>query len=255
MSDLDYSVHSFSKKIEEASSYGEWRNWFILLIGLTLAVAVAATFDKADWGIYLTMTVLTLFAFWSSYKDVSALDREIKSASRQMQQLVEDDDIELFLEKTEKARDHSYFRTHIASLHKIYTVSSEISQDTLVEILNSKLQAKNKKVELHASILITIGLIGTIVGLIFMMTKMTLAIRANAGEGGNIMDQLTIDGGALSGLGIAFYTTLIGALFGGVILRVLTSIVEEGITKYVALLAELTEVNVLPILRSHAARK
>ena len=87
-----------------------------------------------------------------------------------------------------------------------------------------------------------------------MMTQLSEDIMANAG-GGNIMTTLVSEGGALSGLGIAFYTTLIGALFGGVILRILTSIVEEGITKYVALLAELTEVNVLPILRSHAAQK
>lgn len=252
MNELDYSVQGFAKKIEDASSFGEWRNWFFLLLFITLGIAVAATYGQVANAIYLTMAILVVFAFYSSFHDVSSLDKEIKAASRQMQQLMDDDDIELFLDKTEKARDHSYFRSHIASLYKIYTVSSEIHQDTLIEIINSRLLARNRKVELFASILITVGLIGTIVGLIFMMSRMTEDILASEG-GGNIMTTLVSDGGALSGLGIAFYTTLVGALFGGVILRILTSIVEEGTTKYVALLAELTEVNVLPILRSHAA--
>lgn len=252
MSEIQHSVYSFARKIEAASSIGEWRAWFALLILLCLGIATAATFGLVDKAIYGTMAILIVFAFYSSYRDVASLDREIKSASRQMQQLIDLDDIELFLEETAKAKDFSYLRSHIESLYKIYQLSTEIHQDTLIEILNSRLLAKNRKVELHSSVLITVGLIGTIVGLIFMMTKMSQDILAS-GAGGDVMTTLVSEGGALSGLGIAFYTTLIGALFGGVILRILTSVVEEGITKYVALLAELTEVNVLPILRSHAA--
>lgn len=252
--DLDSSVHGFARKIKDASSYSEWLGWFFLMLFLTIGIAAAAFYGLVDKAIYMTMGVLTVFAFFASFKDVSSLHQEIRSASRQMNDLIEQDDIEQFLETTEASKDFSYFRSHIASLYQIYCHSTEIHQDTLIEILNSKLLAKNRKVELFSSILITVGLIGTIVGLIYMMTQLTTDIKANAG-GGDIMTTLVSDGGALSGLGIAFYTTLIGALFGGVILRILTSIVEEGITKYVALLAELTEVNVLPILRSHASQK
>lgn len=252
--DLDYSVHGFAYKIQDASSYQEWVRWFYFLVLLTAGIAGASLYGYVDKAIYITMGVLIVFAFYSSFKDVSTLHQEIRAASRQMKLLIDTDDIEEFLDSTGKNRDYSYFRSHIASLYQIYSHSPEIHQDTLIEILNSKLLAKNRKVELFSSILITVGLIGTIVGLIFMMTQLSEDIMANTG-GGDIMTTLVSEGGALSGLGIAFYTTLIGALFGGVILRILTSIVEEGITKYVALLAELTEVNVLPILRSHAAQK
>ena len=256
MSEQDFSIQGIARKIDEASSYSEWVQWFCLLLVVTVAIAVAAPYDHGvEYSMYATMAILALFAFYSSYKDVSALDKELKSASRQMKQLIEDDDIEFFLEKTEQAQDYSYFRSHIASLYKIYTLSQEIHQDTLIETLNSKLLAKNRKVELFSSILITIGLIGTIIGLIFMMQKMSTDIAPVLQEGGNVLGTLMRENGALSGLGIAFVTTLLGAIFGGVILRILTSIVEEGIVKYVALLAELTEVNVLPILRAHAASR
>ncbi|MBA55476.1 MAG: hypothetical protein CMK89_13560 [Pseudomonadales bacterium] len=202
----------------------------------------------------MTMGVLIGIAFYASFRDVRSLHREIHAASRQMRELIETDDIESFLNDTEKKRDLSYFRSHIASLYKIYTYSSEIYQDTLIEILNSKLLARNRKVELFSSILITLGLIGTIVGLIFMMTDLT-NLFDNAEQGIPQVSELLQSGGPLKGLGTAFFTTLIGALFGGVILRILTSIVEEGITKYVALLAELTEVNVLPVLRAHSANQ
>lgn len=252
MSSLDTNVTDFADLISESSSLTEWRAWFAMLLALCLGIAIASTFGLVDYAIYAAMAALIAFAFYSSYRDVRSLDAEVKAASRQMQRLVELDDIEAFLEETRQNRDFSYLRSHINALYQIFLVSSEIHQDTLVEVLNSRLLARNRKVELHSSVLITVGLIGTIVGLIYMMTQMSRDILASAGSGGDIMTLLVADGGALSGLGIAFYTTLIGALFGGVILRILTSVVEEGITKYVALLAELTEVNVLPILRSHS---
>ena len=110
MSDFNYSVHGFAKKIEEASSFNEWVGWFLLLLLLTSGIAVSALYGVEDKAIYVTMAVLAVVAFYSSFRDVSSLNKEIKTASRQMQQLVEDDDIEYFLERTEKANDHSYFR-------------------------------------------------------------------------------------------------------------------------------------------------
>ena len=55
--------------------------------------------------------------------------------------------------------------------------------------------------------------------------------------------------GPLRGLGTAFYTTLLGAVLGGVVLRVLTNIVDASVMEYTAHIAELTEVYVLPYLR------
>ena len=117
-----------------------------------------------------------------------------------------------------------------------------------MEILHSRLLSKNQFVDLFAGVLITIGLIGTIVGLIYMMESLT-RVLGTFGGAPNLLQELTKQSGPLDGLGIAFLTTLIGAAFGGVVLRILTSINDASVTRYVAHISELTEVHVLPYLR------
>ena len=107
------AVHAFAHRIEQSSSFGEWLRWFFLMLGLCLGVAIAATFGFVDVAIYATMAALIAVAFYSSYRDVASLHREVSIASRQMQQLVDLDDIEEFLDQTEKAGDHSLLRSHI----------------------------------------------------------------------------------------------------------------------------------------------
>ena len=147
----------------------------------------------------------------------------------------------------------SLFRSHIENLFIISQTHSEISQDNLIELLHSRLMARNKVVELFSSILITLGLIGTILGLIIMMNSLT-GIMESATMDENFMATLVGDGGPLSGLGVAFITTLLGAILGGVILRVLSNVVSSNIMDYTAHIAELTEVYVLPHLRSVAQK-
>jgi flagellar motor component MotA len=164
-------------------------------------------------------------------------------------ELVELNDIEAFL----RGSSRSVFRTHIESLFTIFREDHDIRQDALVELLHDRLLARNRLSELFSSILITLGLIGTIVGLIIMVGEMRKALQGFDPNGDvNIVGELMAEGGALAGLDTAFYTTLLGAVLGGVLLRVLTSVVESNITRYTAHIAELTEVNVLPAMRSTA---
>ena len=55
---------------------------------------------------------------------------------------------------------------------------------------------------------------------------------------------------AMAGLGAAFYTTLIGSIIGGVIIRLLSHLTESTITEYCSYIAEITEVNILPNMRT-----
>jgi len=54
---------------------------------------------------------------------------------------------------------------------------------------------------------------------------------------------------ALGGMGVAFYTTLMGAILGGVCLRLLSNLVDSNTEHIVSHIAELTEIYILPILR------
>lgn len=241
-----------AEKIQESTSLPEWKLWFLaLLIGSTI-MFIGYRLDLSEVCFTVVLFGVSAWAIYASFREAQTLDEELHAAADQVQRLVRCNDIGAFLSQSE-LKD-SYFKDHLSSLYKIYFVSSQISQDNLIEILNSRLLAKNRKIELLSSILITIGLIGTIVGLVMMMTKLRLTVSdPSVGTGSNLLVSMVGTGGALEGLDTAFITTLLGAIFGGVMLRILTSVVEEGIIKYIANLAELTEIYVLPMLRTEAA--
>lgn len=81
-------------------------------------------------------------------------------------------------------------------------------------------------VDVLGNLLITMGLIGTIVGLTITLAGLTTSMEAL----GNNQDEL-LSGlrRAMSGMGTAFYATLLGAVLGGVLLRVFVLINNHGI--------------------------
>jgi hypothetical protein len=151
-------------------------------------------------------------------------------------------------ESTPRGARRYYFERHIAAVESMSQSGHEPTQNVLIEILHERLSADNKSVELFASVLITLGLIGTILGLMLMMSSLTDVMIASGG-GDGLLQALASDAGPLAGLGVAFMTTLMGSVLGGVVLRVLTGIVERSISEFVALVAELTEVHIIGRLK------
>lgn len=245
---------SFASQFETVSGLAQWRKWLFSLLGLSFAVIFLAYLfpeNGLENSMYLLIFGFAVASIYKSYQDAVFLNKETNLASSQVQLLTELNDIAEFLEKAEV----SVFRNHIESLYTIFLAHPDIKQDNLIEVLHSRLLARNRVVELFASILITLGLVGTILGLIVMMGNLRQELGGSAGGAGdNLIGRLMGAGGPLDGLDTAFYTTLLGALFGGVILRILTSVVDANIMKYTAHLAELTEVNVLPFMRRIADR-
>ncbi len=81
-------------------------------------------------------------------------------------------------------------------------------------------------VGLMGSLLITVGLIGTVMGLTITLTGLNGALN---NVGADNMSMLISLSDALSGMGLAFYTTLLGAIMGGVLLRVFAYITDNSI--------------------------
>jgi biopolymer transport protein ExbB/TolQ len=229
----------------------EWIAWFVGLTICIVVIGVVFVAGSSLAGDLLTTLILGLFAatLFKSFRDINSLDRETKLATEQVHQLQQINDIARFLQ----AAHVSIFRSHIAALHTIFLSHSSISQETVLEIAHARLRARNKVVDLLASILITLGLIGTILGLLIAVTGLSGVIggSGNAGQMDQVMTGMKT---TIEGLGTAFYTTLFGAAFGGVVLRILTSVVDAHILRYVAHISELTEVYVLPALRRRAAQ-
>ncbi len=252
MNDSSHPEH-YADQLDTISGLAEWRNWFL---GLTAATALVAypffysTSQMVANAFYFVICALAAGTLVKSYRDARFLDRETRLASKQVNELIDLDDVEEFL----KVAESSLFRTHIESLYTIFLTHSDIDQSTLIELLHRRLSARNRVSELFSSLLITLGLVGTIVGLIMMMSKLKVAMdNFDPSSPEKIIAMIFSEGGALYGLDAAFYTTLLGAMLGGVLLRVLSSIVASNTMHYVSHLAELAEVNVIPSLRSTAA--
>ena len=248
---------SFASQFEKVSGLKQWLYWlWALLIACSLVFAgylidapLVGDFSYLDLGIYTVIIGLGIATIYISYRDAVFIDHQSKIASEQVNLLVELNDVAEFLETAKP----SIFRSHIASLYQIFLSHSEINQDNLIEILHSRLLAKNKVVALFSSILITLGLIGTIIGLILMTNDLGKVIQTAGGTDTQaLMQNIAGEDGPLGSLGVAFYTTLFGAVLGGVILRILSNVVDANIMRYTAHIAELTEVNVLPFMRQLA---
>lgn len=139
--------------------------------------------------------------------------------------------------------ENSILNMHIYNLKKMFVNSNEnfVSQDSLIEILHNKLNSEGRIVLLFSNIMITIGLVGTISGLISSIGGLRVV-----SEGSGFMGGL---GSTLNGVGVAFYTTLIGSVLGGICLRVLFYYVNKKVDSYILNLAEAIEIQIIPIFR------
>jgi len=96
-------------------------------------------------------------------------------------------------------------------------------------LLNTELavyQRISQSIEVIGNLLITLGLIGTVIGLTLTLTGLTSSLDALGHD-----QELLLLGlrKAMAGMGTAFYTTLLGAILGGVLLRVFAQITDHGV--------------------------
>ena len=127
------------------------------------------------------------------------------------------------LEKVCQGPAAGIFQQHVIDLGKIARHDSNFTQDSLITLLYSRMMAKSKMVDILSGVLVTLGLIGTIVGLISMTDGLS-ATLASLGEDGEAADLLSGMRSTMSGLGTAFNTTLVGAILGSVVLRILNNV-------------------------------
>lgn len=105
----------------------------------------------------------------------------------------------------------------------------------------------NRNVATFSTLLVTLGLIGTIVGLIYAVSGLDNVIH-NVGASRD--DLLVGMRQTIQGMGTAFYTTFLGALSGGVILKMLSASMNGCLTKMAASFRDFMELEYLPYLKS-----
>ncbi len=113
--------------------------------------------------------------------------------------------------------------------HAIRSTIDSKGQPEVETLLNIELAAYERighMVELVGNLLITLGLIGTVMGLTLTLTGLTGSLEALGSDQEMLLQGLRT---AMSGMGTAFYTTLLGAILGGVLLRMFAQISLHGV--------------------------
>ncbi|MDT8384007.1 MAG: MotA/TolQ/ExbB proton channel family protein [Gammaproteobacteria bacterium] len=112
------------------------------------------------------------------------------------------------------------------SLRAIVNNNGELNIEALVDVEFSIYQRTAHALEIIGNLLITLGLIGTVVGLTLTLTGLTNSLDSLGQDQDQLLSGLR---GAMAGMGTAFYTTLLGAVLGGVLLRIFAHIDENGV--------------------------
>ena len=112
------------------------------------------------------------------------------------------------------------------SLRTILDNNGEQNIEALVDVEFSIYQRTAHVLEIIGNLLITLGLIGTVVGLTLTLTGLTGSLEALGHDQTQLLSGLR---SAMGGMGTAFYTTLLGSVLGGVLLRIFAHIDESGV--------------------------
>jgi biopolymer transport protein ExbB/TolQ len=198
-------------------------------------------------GLSVVIFLVFCLAIAKNFFDVKYVNDQVRLADTQIGFLVETNDLAAFLRNSKR----SLFKDHIHNLYEMSKRDTELSQDNLVTIIQSKVYSRIRLMENAASILVTAGLIGTIVGLIASVAGLD-GVMSSIGKDQDQMLRGFRE--TISGMSTAFYTTLVGAALGGIGIRILTNVVESNAEFLVGHLAELAEVYIIPSLRASSKR-
>ncbi|GAA4420838.1 MotA/TolQ/ExbB proton channel family protein [Bremerella cremea] len=229
------------------------REWLLLAGFSLLLIAViigprlwdAIRTDKS--GLCIVVLVLFVVGMFKSAWDIRFIHQQFKLSNLQLTALETAPGIQAFLNSSIS----SVFRDHVSNLYEIYRRDNTINQDNLVSLLQNKMQSRTRFTEQTSTVIITLGLVGTIIGLIFAVEPLSAAFDPeNMGKTEVLYGRMKL---VMDNMKTAFYTTLFGAILGGIALRILSILVDSNSDNLVGHVAELCEVHLLPAMR-HAAQ-
>lgn len=98
--------------------------------------------------------------------------------------------------------------------------------ETLLHVELAVYERINHTIEVIGNLLITLGLIGTVMGLTMTLSGLSGSLDSLGHDQEMLLTGLRH---AMAGMGTAFYTTLLGAVLGGVLLRMFAQLTLHGI--------------------------
>jgi hypothetical protein len=171
----------------------------------------------------ITWAIIGLFGLGVMVSLALTIVLTLESIKVDQLQLIAQKDGWLGIEETEKKGCVADF---FQSLRTIINNNGELNVEALVDVEFSIYQRTAHALEIIGNLLITLGLVGTVAGLTLTLTGLTGSLDALGEDQAQLLAGLR---SAMGGMGTAFYTTLLGAVLGGVLLRIFAHIDESGI--------------------------
>uniref|UniRef100_UPI0035624F47 MotA/TolQ/ExbB proton channel family protein n=1 Tax=Pontiella sp. TaxID=2837462 RepID=UPI0035624F47 len=216
------------------SPIGTWIFWSVLLLGVFLTVTweyfvKGFTADTS----YISWLILAFFAygFISSALVAIYLQAEHKSLKVQLEN-------ERVVEAT--ASDISALLD--AAMERVRR-GDRIELKNLISAYGTKLSSRVYNLSVISNMLITVGLLGTVLGLLGTVTGLESVLQANSADFAEIKAGMNR---TVSGMGTAFYTTFFGALLGGVVLKVLSAEMKKSAAVLVSDALRFSELYIVP---------
>ncbi len=171
----------------------------------------------------ITWIILAFFVFGlvASFELSVVLTKE-SLAARRIESDVKDKGLIGLQSRSEKRAVNRFF----ISLKMAMEGNSKPDTEALLHVELAGYQRMGRSIEVAGNLLITLGLIGTVMGLTLTLTGLTSSLDALGHDQEQLLQGLRK---AMGGMGTAFYTTLLGAILGGVLLRVFAQIAEQGV--------------------------
>lgn len=211
-----------------------WAFWSIVVLGAFLTVTgeyFMAGFSTDASKITWIIVVFFVMGLWFSLRAALHLDKEFKSLQA--------------MDADQRIGDPN--SSDVAALFDAakerFRRGDRIDARNLVSAYGLRLKAQIDNIGVIAGMLITIGLLGTVLGLIIAVTGMDAVFQSNSADFASMKAGMNE---TLSGLGTAFYTTLFGALLGGVVLKVLGAEMKKSASLLVADTLRFSELFIAP---------
>lgn len=122
--------------------------------------------------------------------------------------------------------EYNAVRRFFNSLKAVVMVNGENNLEALLATELAFYQRVSHGLAVIGNLLIMLGLIGTVIGLSITLSGLSSSLDALGHDETLLLEGLRK---AMSGMGTAFYATLLGAVFGGLLLRVFALITETGV--------------------------
>ena len=206
-----------------------WITWSVLALGAFLVLTwnyFVEGFRTDTSRISILLLAFFVYGFISSLLAAIKLQREFKGLSYLIDHMA--------CESNPVSEVGQLFAKVQGKLQK----GGRVNFNNLATAYGAKLGVRSRNVSVVSGMLITIGLLGTVVGLIITVNGLSDVLEAAGKDSRLLLEGMNQ---TVEGMGTAFYTTFFGALLGGVVLRVLSSELDKSNSQLAAETLELGE--------------